>query len=135
MLGRLELDDFSPDAAAAALWTRDVLTENARAYLEPLEPKASAQGVDLFHGSPRDPIWEYVLSGLTAELCLDTTDYRVSFIGHSHVALSFNRNEGESATGSTRRATIRRPGRWPAATRSARACWPTWISPGGRAAP
>ena len=34
---------------------------------------------------------------------LDATDYRVSFIGHSHVALSFHRNEGESATGSSTR--------------------------------
>ena len=66
-------------------------------------PEGGAEGVGLYHASPRDPIWEYVLSGLTAELCLDATDYRVSFIGHSHVALSFHRNEGESATGSTRR--------------------------------
>ncbi len=68
-----------------------------------LSPEGGAEGVGLYHASPRDPIWEYVLSGLTAELCLDTTDYRVSFIGHSHVALSFHRIEGESATGSTRR--------------------------------
>ena len=48
-------------------------------------------------------MWEYVLSGLTAELCFDATDYRVSFIGHSHVALSFHRPEGEPASGQTRR--------------------------------
>ena len=44
-----------------------------------------------------------MLSGLTAELCFDSTDFRVSFIGHSHVALSFTRPEGEPATGTTRR--------------------------------
>ena len=57
--------------------------------------EGGAEGVGLFHASPRDPVWEYVLSGLTAELCLDATDYRVSLIGHSHVALSFHRPEGE----------------------------------------
>src|SRR5205085_8733287 len=44
-----------------------------------------------------------VLSGLTAELCFDATSFRVSLIGHSHVALSFHRPEGEPASGSTRR--------------------------------
>jgi diadenosine tetraphosphatase ApaH/serine/threonine PP2A family protein phosphatase len=44
-----------------------------------------------------------VLSGLTAELCFDATDFRVSFIGHSHVALSFHRPEGFPAAGSTQR--------------------------------
>ena len=62
-------------------------------------PQGSAEGVGLFHASPRDPVWEYVLSGLTAELCFDVTDFRVSLIGHSHVALSFDRQEGSPATG------------------------------------
>src|SRR5215216_4119900 len=68
-----------------------------------LSPQSSAEGVGLFHASPRDPIWEYVLSALAAELCFDATDFRISFIGHSHVALSFHRPEGEPATGPTRR--------------------------------
>src|SRR5215217_6159812 len=42
-------------------------------------------------------------AALAAELCFDATDFRVSFIGHSHVALAFQRTEGEPATGSTRR--------------------------------
>src|SRR5829696_3374416 len=40
---------------------------------------------------------------LAAELCFDATDFRLSFIGHSHVALSFHRPEGEAASGTTRR--------------------------------
>jgi predicted phosphodiesterase len=99
----LSLEDFSRGAALAAEWTRDVIRPGTREFLLGLSPSGEAETVGLYHASPRDPIWEYVLSGLTAELCLDTTDYRVSFIGHSHVALSFHRNEGESATGSTRR--------------------------------
>jgi diadenosine tetraphosphatase ApaH/serine/threonine PP2A family protein phosphatase len=73
------------------------------AFLESLEPTGSAEGVGLFHASPRDPVWEYVLSALAAELCLDVTRQRISMIGHSHVALAFHRSEGEPATGSTRR--------------------------------
>ena len=90
----LSLEEFSRGAALAAEWTRDVIRPETREFLLSLKPEGSAQGVGLFHASPRDPIWEYVLSGLTAELCFDVTDFRVSMIGHSHVALSFDRQEG-----------------------------------------
>jgi diadenosine tetraphosphatase ApaH/serine/threonine PP2A family protein phosphatase len=99
----LSLDDFSRGAALAARWTQEVISDDTRRFLLSLEPQGGAQGYGLFHASPRDPIWEYVLSGLTAELCFDSTDFRVSFIGHSHVALSFHRPEGEPASGTTRR--------------------------------
>ena len=47
-------------------------------------------------------MWEYVLSTLQAELCLDAQTQRISMIGHSHVALSFCREPGSPATGQTR---------------------------------
>jgi predicted phosphodiesterase len=99
----LSLEEFSRGAALAAQWTKDVIAAETREYLLSLSPKGSGDGVGLFHASPRDPVWEYVLSALAAELCFDATDFRVSFIGHSHVALSFHRPEGEPATGSTRK--------------------------------
>ena len=99
----LSLEDFSRGAALAAQWTRDVIAPETREFLLSLKPEGSAQGVGLFHASPRDPIWEYVLSALTAELCFDAADFRVSFVGHSHVALAFHRPEGEPASGTTRR--------------------------------
>ncbi len=99
----LSLEEFSRGAALAAQWTRDVIAPDTRKYLLGLSPLGSAEGIGLFHASPRDPVWEYVLSGLTAELCFDATDFRVSLIGHSHVALSFHRPEGEPASGTTRR--------------------------------
>jgi predicted phosphodiesterase len=99
----LSLDEFSRGAALAAQWTRDVIQPDTREFLLSLEPNGAAGGVGLFHASPRDPVWEYVLSGLTAELCLDATDFRVSLIGHSHVALSFDRQEGSPAAGTTRK--------------------------------
>ena len=100
----LSLEDFSRGAALAARWTQEVISEETREFLLGLEPSGSGAGIGLFHASPRDPIWEYVLSGLTAELCFDSTDFRVSLIGHSHVALSFHRPEGQPATGTTQRA-------------------------------
>src|SRR5690349_17528723 len=104
----LSLDEFSRGAALAAQWTREVILPETREFLLSLKPEGAAGGVGLYHASPRDPIWEYVLSGLTAELCFDVTDHRVSLIGHSHVALSFDRQEGSPASLAT--ATRARPG-------------------------
>jgi predicted phosphodiesterase len=99
----LSLEEFSRGAALAAQWTREVIRPETRDFLLSLKPEGAAGGVGLYHASPRDPIWEYVLSGLTAELCFDVTDHRVSLIGHSHVALSFDRQEGTPASGTTRK--------------------------------
>ena len=100
----LSLSDFSRGAALAAQWTKETIQPETRDYLASLEPQGAVGSIGLYHASPRDPVWEYVLSTLTAELCLDATTYRVSMIGHSHVALAFTRPDGEPATGATRRA-------------------------------
>jgi predicted phosphodiesterase len=100
--GAIPLEEFSRGAALAARWTQGVITPETREYLDKLDPANVEEEVGLFHASPRDPIWEYVLSPLQAELCLDAQDHRVCLIGHSHVALSFSRADGQSATGQTR---------------------------------
>ena len=101
--GELALDAFSRGAALAARWTQDVIEPGPLEWLSALRPAGERAGVALFHGSPRDPVWEYVLSALLADLCFDATPSDVTLIGHSHVALSFHREEGESATGEARR--------------------------------
>jgi predicted phosphodiesterase len=100
--GTLPLEQFSRGAALAATWTHGVITPETRAFLDELEPSNLDETVGLYHASPRDPVWEYVLSPLQAELCLDVQPDRVALIGHSHVALSFARFPGEPATGETR---------------------------------
>lgn len=100
--GELDLEQFSRGAALAARWTRERVTAQTLAYLGQLSPQMLDERVGLYHASPRDPVWEYVLSALQADLCLDAQRHRVCLIGHSHVALSFSRSPGEPATGQTR---------------------------------
>jgi len=85
--GTLDLWEFSGDAGTAARWTRTVLKDDALAFLRTLEPAGKADGVALFHGSARDPVWEYVLSGEAALMTLATTPEPIVLVGHSHVAL------------------------------------------------
>ena len=102
--GAIPLEQFSRGAALAATWTRQEITPETREYLEALQPLNTEEPVALYHASPRDPVWEYVLSPLQADLCLDVQARRIALVGHSHVALSFCRSPGESATGQTREA-------------------------------
>jgi predicted phosphodiesterase len=87
-LGELEVSDFNDEAAAAAVWTSQVLTQESRSFLEGLEPLAHLDGADLFHASARDPVWEYVLTNEAARATLELTSARLVLVGHSHVALA-----------------------------------------------
>ncbi len=101
--GEISLEEFSRGASLAAQWTREVMAPANVEFLASLKPEGREGPMGLYHASPRDPVWEYVLSTLLAELCLDRQEHRVCLVGHSHVALSFVRPEGELATGEPRR--------------------------------
>jgi diadenosine tetraphosphatase ApaH/serine/threonine PP2A family protein phosphatase len=94
VLGALDISTFSEGAAAAVEWTRDNVGAETRDFLASLDPTASRDGVGLFHASPRDPVWEYVLSSDQAEAGFEAMTERVGLIGHSHIALFFARASG-----------------------------------------
>jgi diadenosine tetraphosphatase ApaH/serine/threonine PP2A family protein phosphatase len=85
--GTIDLDEFGGDAAVAAWWTRDVLEPEAQEVLDRLAPEGSAEGVSLYHGSARNPVWEYVLNDEAALATLELTSTPLVLVGHSHVAL------------------------------------------------
>ncbi len=93
----LELDAFSPTAAAAARWTREAAAKSTIDFLRGLEPLDESHEVALYHASPRDPVWEYVLWPDQAAECLEVQASRISFVGHSHVALFFLGPDAEGA--------------------------------------
>ena len=91
--------DFNPDAAAAGTWTARVLDGKTRAFLSSLAPEEHADGVDLYHASPRDPVWEYVLSEEAAEAAFGSTAAPIVLVGHSHVPLAIVSEDGRIAGG------------------------------------
>jgi predicted phosphodiesterase len=113
--GDIPLSDFSSSAAAAARWTQETISPESLAFLRSLEPLDPDREVGLYHGSPRDPVWEYVLSSWQADECLDLTDARVCAVGHSHVALWFQRDSdgklggGQAGAGEERDVSL---GEW-----------------------
>jgi len=98
--GEIDIADFSSTAATAANWTRENISAEALEFLKSLDPADPSREPGLYHASPRDPIWEYVLSTWQAHECMAAMGPRVGAIGHSHVALFFHQDGGE-ATGAT----------------------------------
>lgn len=94
VLGGLDISTFSETARAAVEWTRERASAATLDYLRGLEPAMNHAEIGLFHASPRDPVWEYVLSIEQAEAGFDAQEERIGLIGHSHVALFFNRPDG-----------------------------------------
>ncbi|HEY0417482.1 MAG TPA: metallophosphoesterase family protein [Gaiellaceae bacterium] len=90
VLGELDVGEFTGDAAAAARWTAGVIGDEQRTWLSSLSPLGRRDEAQLFHASPRDPIWEYVLSEHAALLAILETEARVVLVGHSHVALALS---------------------------------------------
>jgi len=119
VLGELDISSFSPAAAEAVRWTRERAAGATISFLEGLEPADTERDPAVYHASPRDPVWEYVLWADQAAECIEVQAKRVSMIGHSHVALFFALAEdgaaGDEARGAQATAGTRLElghGRW-----------------------
>ena len=71
VLDKLDIEEFSMNAAIAATWTRENIAQESIDYLSGLEPADETRPIGLYHASPRDPVWEYVLSTMLANACMN----------------------------------------------------------------
>lgn len=94
VLDAIDIAAFSDAAAEAVVWTQDNVEQRTLDFLADLAPEGSRDGIALFHASPRDAVWEYVLSLDQAHACLAEQPEPVTLIGHSHVSLFFTQPEG-----------------------------------------
>jgi predicted phosphodiesterase len=89
-IGDMALETFNVDAKRALLWQRDRLTGANKGFLSTFLQKPKVSGsVTLVHGSPRDPIWEYVMNTLVARINLAYFETLWCFVGHSHFQAVF----------------------------------------------
>lgn len=93
-LGRIDLRGFNTDARTSAEWTQAQLDPAARAYLQALPPSRVESGYTLAHGSPRQPIWEYILDPVTASHNFSAFDTVICLVGHTHVPAMYFMPDG-----------------------------------------
>ena len=99
-VGKIDLNYFNDAAREAILWTSQQLEETDFKYLINLPEKLNIlednDNLGAVHGSPRKPIWEYILDGITAHIIFSQYDFKIYFVGHSHIAgyFSCDKNTG-----------------------------------------
>lgn len=88
-IGKVDISAFNPNAAAANRWTARQLTTDESDYLSHLPLVIEEGDFTLTHGSPREPIREYLLSGWSAQENLAHFSTRFCFVGHTHSPMVF----------------------------------------------
>lgn len=92
--GLLDAQPFNKDARKSMDWTRSILKKEHIQFLENLPEIIIKDQFTLVHGSPRAPVYEYILDSYIATINFKeiTTDYCI--IGHSHIPSYFHLPEG-----------------------------------------
>jgi predicted phosphodiesterase len=93
-VGGPEIEWFNPDARRAMEWTRATISPSSAAWLGALPPVVGAGDCTLVHGSPREPIWEYVTSVPVARTNLEILGTRIGLHGHTHLPVAFIEEDG-----------------------------------------
>ncbi len=88
-LGRLDVGTFNADARQVVTWTQEQLTPASRDYLEALPTTFVLGDYTLAHGSPREPVWEYILDPLVAALNFSHFETAYCLVGHTHLPIIF----------------------------------------------
>ena len=93
-LGGPEIEWFNPDARRAMEWTRARIAEPTRRWLGALPVTRVEGGITLVHGSPRDPVWEYVTSVPVARANLAVLETPIGLHGHTHLPMAWADRDG-----------------------------------------
>ena len=89
-IGRMPFHSFNGDARRSLEWHEKVLSATNADFLKTLPENPKVRGdVTMAHGSPRDPVWEYIINTLAARLNFDYFDTSYCFVGHSHIQCMF----------------------------------------------
>jgi len=93
-LGGPEIELFNVDARRAAEWTKDVITPSTRDWLSAQPQRRTSGAYELVHGSPRDPMWEYILSTAVARANLALLEASYGLFGHTHLPAVHREEDG-----------------------------------------
>ncbi len=93
-LGGREIEWFNPDAMAAMEWTRGRIGPATKAWLGALQTIRVERDVTLVHGSPRDPVWEYVTSTPIARASFAALATTIGLHGHTHLPMAWADRDG-----------------------------------------
>lgn len=93
-LGHINDMAFNPSARQAIRWTRENITSENLAYLRNLPEITSLGDITFAHGSPREPVWEYLLDTRNATENFNFFNTPFCFVGHTHLPTIYLMDNG-----------------------------------------
>jgi diadenosine tetraphosphatase ApaH/serine/threonine PP2A family protein phosphatase len=94
VLGQLDVYAFNDDARIAVTWTGQHISPATRRWLDEQPERRTLLDFTMVHGSPRDPLWEYLYTIPVARRNFGVYDTRHCLVGHTHLPMVFREDEG-----------------------------------------
>lgn len=96
ILGEIAIQAFNYEARASLTWLETELSQANKRWLAGLGERLMLDDFTLVHGSPRTPIWEYIMDLGTARENMDQFDTHSCLVGHTHLP-GIYQMDGENA--------------------------------------
>ena len=94
-LGEIDINVFNYEARASLEWLKTEIRPENRRWLEGLMERLSFDAITLVHGSPLNPVWEYVLDLDTARKNFSGFSTQFCIVGHTHIPSVFTSEDGD----------------------------------------
>lgn len=92
VMGKLDMEAFNREANLSVNWTRENLSAASLFFFQSLTTRVETMGVTLSHGSPRNPIWEYLLDLNTVLTNFSFFRTKICLVGHTHIPILYSHN-------------------------------------------
>jgi len=96
VIGRMDLEAFNRDARLSVEWNQRILKPEHLEFIQNLPEKLVDGDMTLVHGSPRNPVWEYILDWQIAMYNFEFFDTDFCIVGHTHIPVVFEMTEDDS---------------------------------------
>lgn len=95
IVGDIDIKTFNYEARTSLQWLESQLNLTNRRWLEKLDERLEFDDITMAHGSPRNPIWEYMLDVGVARENMSEFSTHICLVGHTHVP-SIYQMQGEN---------------------------------------
>lgn len=89
VIDKINDNAFNQDARTIIDWTQQAMNPASLAFLQSMPEMLESGDVTLAHGSPRQPVWEYLLDTRTATLNFTYFETPYCFVGHTHLPVVY----------------------------------------------
>jgi diadenosine tetraphosphatase ApaH/serine/threonine PP2A family protein phosphatase len=93
ILGEIDINAFNAEAKKSLQWLDNKLKPKNKQWLATLEERLTIDDFTIAHGSPRNPVWEYILDIGSAFENMSHFETQYCLVGHSHFPCVFQMGE------------------------------------------